>query len=580
MTPLHQTRGWQALESHLQSFRDFHLREAFATDPGRQQRFTAEACDIRLDYSKNLITEETMGLLGELAQQEEVMALRDDMFDGAVINNTEHRAVLHTALRNRSDHPVLVGDDDVMVDIRAVLDRMRAFVEDVREQRWLGHTGKPIQRVINIGIGGSDLGPQMVVEALKPYGRRFDTRFVSNVDASHLAEALRDADPETTLFVIVSKTFTTQETLANAGSARDWLVRRLGDPAAVSRHFVAVSTNLEAVEAFGIDPDCMFPFWDWVGGRYSLWSAVGLVIALAIGFDGFEQLLDGAHDMDRHFHAERFSRNLPMLMGLIGVWYASFWRMPAYAVLPYDQYLHRFPAHLQQLDMESNGKSVDRHGNAVPVPTGPILFGEPGTNGQHAFYQLIHQGSHVIPCDFIVPARSHNPIGAHHDMLVANAVAQAEALMTGKAADEVRQELKAAGISGSEARHLVPHKVFPGNRPSNLIMVEQVTPYTLGALVALYEHKIFVQGAIWRLNSFDQWGVELGKQLAKRVLGDIGAEAHVPTEGHDVSTNAAIDWLRHHRGSAETVDPAFETSEVIDSDEIAENADDGADADD
>jgi glucose-6-phosphate isomerase len=545
--PLDQTRAWQALDAHLGTLSGFHLRDAFTHDQNRQLRFTASACGLVFDYSKNLLTEETMGLLADLARQERVAEQRDAMLSGELFNITEQRAVLHTALRNRSNAPVMFNDADVMPGINEVLSAMRAFVEDVRGGKWLGHTGKRIEHVVNIGIGGSDLGPLMVVEALKPYGGRLQSHFVSNIDATHLAEVLKQVDPETTLFIIASKTFTTQETLTNARSARAWLVEKLGgDQAAVARHFVAVSTNGEAVSAFGIDPANMFGFWDWVGGRYSLWSAIGLVIALAIGFERFEALLQGAHDMDRHFATEKFSRNMPMLMGLIGLWYASFWRFPAYAVLPYDQYLHRLPAHLQQVDMESNGKGVDRSGHAVPVPTGPIVFGEPGTNGQHAFYQLIHQGTTVIPCDFILTAKSHNPIGEHHDILLAHGVAQAEALMTGKTPDEVRAELKADGITGSDAKALLPHKVFPGNRPSNLILMEELTPYTLGALIALYEHKVFVQGAVWRINSFDQWGVELGKQLAKRTLADLQSEPGSPIIGHDASTNAALSWLREH----------------------------------
>ena len=550
-TPLNQTKAWQALEAHRESLSGFHLRDAFTTDQNRHTRFSAEACGLVLDYAKNLITEETMGLLAALFEQEQVAAQRDAMFDGQVINTTEERAVLHTALRNRSNEPVLVDDADVMPGINAVLDQMRVFVEDVRSGQWLGHTGKRIEHVVNIGIGGSDLGPAMVVEALTPYADRFQTHFVSNVDATQIAEVLKRIDAETTLFIIASKTFTTQETLTNAHTARSWLIEQLGDDKAVSRHFVAVSTNTEAVAAFGIDTANMFRFWDWVGGRYSLWSAIGLVIALSIGFERFEELLDGAHGMDVHFRTEKFSRNLPMLLGALGLWYASFWEFPAYALLPYDQYLAKFPAHLQQMDMESNGKSIDRRSHAVPVSTGPIVFGEPGTNGQHAFYQLIHQGTGVIPCDFILPARSHNPLGQHHDILMAHAVAQAEALAMGKTIEEVRTELKADDIVGSAAKALAPHKVFTGNRPSNMILMEQVTPYTLGALIALYEHKVFVQGAVWHINSFDQWGVELGKQLAKRTLSDLQDDKSQPVTGHDCSTNAILDWLRRHRGQGE-----------------------------
>ena len=547
MTPLHRTAAWQALTQHVPVFDSFNLRDAFARDSNRHTRFSVNACGLFLDYSKNLITEETMGLLADLVKQEQVTAQRDAMFDGAITNMTEGRAVLHTALRNRANTPVIVEGEDVMPGINQVLDDMRVFVEDVRSGQWLGHTGKRIEHVVNIGIGGSDLGPAMVVDALTPYGGRFAIHFVSNVDASHLAEVLKQVEAETTLFIIASKTFTTQETLANAKSARGWLIDQLGSNGAVAKHFVAVSTNRQAVTDFGIDPANMFGFWDWVGGRYSLWSAIGLSIALSVGFERFVELLEGAHAMDRHFATAPFARNMPMLMAAIGVWYASFMGYPAYALLPYDQYLGRFPAHLQQMDMESNGKRVDRMGEPVPVSTGPIVFGEPGTNGQHAFYQLIHQGTQVIPCDFIVPARSHNPMGEHHDILMAHAVAQAEALAAGKNEDEVRAELKADGLVGSAAKSLTPHKVFPGNRPSNMIMMEQVTPHTLGALIALYEHKVFVQGAIWRINSFDQWGVELGKQLAKRTLSDLQDGAEDPVIGHDCSTNAILTWLKQHR---------------------------------
>lgn len=546
--PLSQSPAWRALGQHRNTLNDFHLRDVFAADTNRHTRFTAEAAGLFLDYSKNWVTEETMGLLGELLAQEDVERKRERLFAGEPINETEGRPALHMALRNRGRQPVLVDDQDVMPVVHQVLERLRVFVEDVRAGQWLGHTGKPIRHVVNIGIGGSDLGPRMAVAALAPYADRLESHFVANVDGADLAQVLAKTDPETTLFIIASKTFTTQETLTNANSARDWLLRHFdGDRAAIARHFVAVSTNAEAVEAFGIDPANMFGFWDWVGGRYSVWSAVGLSVALAIGFEQFEAFLDGAHAMDRHFVTERFSRNLPMLLGALGVWYRGFWDLPALAVLPYDQSLSLFPAHLQQLDMESNGKSTDLKGQAVSTATGPIIFGEPGTNGQHAFYQLIHQGTTVIPCDFIVPAKAHHDLEGHHDTLLAHAVAQAEALMTGKTADDVRAELKEDGIVGSAARALFPHKVFEGNRPSNMLLMEQLTPYTLGALVALYEHKVFVQGAIWRINSFDQWGVELGKQLAKQTLDDLKAPDDHPVAGHDCSTNGILTWLRQHR---------------------------------
>ncbi|MBV6632260.1 MAG: glucose-6-phosphate isomerase [Alphaproteobacteria bacterium] len=546
--PLSESPAWRALDQHRKSLDSFHLRDAFAADGNRHTRFTAEAAGLFLDYSKNWVTEETMGLLGDLLTQEDVERHRERLFAGEQINETEGRSVLHMALRNRSQQVVLVDDQDVMPAIHQVLERMRVFVEDVRAGQWLGHSGKQIQHVVNIGIGGSDLGPRMAVAALAPYADRLQSHFVSNVDGADLAATLAVVDPETTLFIIASKTFTTQETLANANSARDWLLGHFeGDRAAIAKHFVAVSTNSEAVQAFGIDPANMFGFWDWVGGRYSVWSAVGLSVALAIGFEQFEAFLDGAHAMDRHFVTERFSRNLPMLLAVLGIWYRGFWDLPAQALLPYDQSLSLFPAHLQQLDMESNGKSIDLKGHAVSTQTGPIIFGEPGTNGQHAFYQLIHQGTTVIPCDFIVPATAHHGLDGHHDILLAHAVAQAEALMTGKPAEAVRAELKAEGIVGSAARSLFPHKVFEGNRPSNMILMEKLTPYTLGALVALYEHKVFVQGSIWRINSFDQWGVELGKQLAKQTLSDLTASGDQPVDGHDCSTNGILTWLRRHR---------------------------------
>ncbi|MEM6902200.1 MAG: glucose-6-phosphate isomerase [Pseudomonadota bacterium] len=550
--PLSETPAWLALDQHRKALNAFHLRDAFAADPNRHTRFTAEAAGLFLDYSKNWVTEETMGLLGDLIVQEEVERHRERLFAGERVNETEDRPALHMALRNRGQRPVQIDEADVMPAIRQVLDRLRAFVEDVRSGQWRGHTGKPITHVVNIGIGGSDLGPRMAVAALAPYADRLSSHFVSNVDGADLDGVLATLDPETTLFIIVSKTFTTQETLANATSARAWLLSHFsGDGAAIARHFVAVSTNADAVSAFGIDPSNMFGFWDWVGGRYSVWSAVGLVVALAIGFDRFEAFLDGAHAMDRHFVTERFSRNLPMLMAAIGIWYRGFWDLPAMAVLPYDQSLALLPAHLQQLDMESNGKSIDLKGQTVSTQTGPIIFGEPGTNGQHAFYQLIHQGTTIIPCDLIVPANPHHDLPGHHDILLAHAVAQAEALMTGKDADAVRAELKEQGVVGSAAKALVPHKVFAGNRPSNMLLMEQLTPFTLGALIALYEHKVFVQGAIWRINSFDQWGVELGKQLAKQTLDDLTKAGDQPVAGHDCSTNGILDWLRRHRaGSA------------------------------
>jgi glucose-6-phosphate isomerase len=469
------------------------------------------------------------------------------MFSGDAINETEGRAVLHTALRNRGDRSATVDGADVMPDVRRVLSQMRAFTTSVREGAWMGHTGRAITDVVNIGIGGSDLGPVMVTEALRPYWKQgLRAHFVSNVDGTHLSEVLRQVQPETTLFIVASKTFTTQETLTNARSARQWLVDRLGAEDAVARHFVALSTNRDAVAEFGIDPANMFEFWDWVGGRYSLWSAIGLSIATVIGMDHFEDLLAGAYEVDEHVRTAPLRENIPVIMAALGVWYHNFFGAPSHAVLPYDQYLHRFPAYLQQADMESNGKRASRDGAIITgYTTGPIVWGEPGTNGQHAFFQLLHQGTHLVPCDFIVAAQSHNPIAPHQDILVANCIAQAEALMRGKTAEEARAELEQAGVSEGRIASLVPHKTFPGNRPSNTLMVERLTPRALGRLIALYEHKIFVQGVIWNIYSFDQWGVELGKQLAKVVLPELsGAEGE-----HDGSTRQLIEYYLKHKGT-------------------------------
>ncbi|MBP2230742.1 glucose-6-phosphate isomerase [Azospirillum agricola] len=550
MTALTRSPAWAALAQHRREFGDTHMRDLFAADPGRFDAFSLEAAGLFLDYSKNRATKDTLGLLLDLARQQDVEGWRDRMFAGEPINLTEKRAVLHTALRNRSDRPVRVDGRDVMPDVRAVLERMDAFATAVRDGTWTGYTGQPITDVVNIGIGGSDLGPVMVTEALKPFAHpHVALHFVSNVDGTHLAETLKWLDPDTTLFVIASKTFTTQETLTNAHSARRWFLESAKDEAHVARHFVAVSTNEAEVVKFGIDPANMFGFWDWVGGRYSLWSAIGLPIAIAIGPERFAELLDGAHAMDEHFRTAPLERNMPALLGLLGVWYRNFWDASSYAVLPYDQYLHRFAAYLQQLDMESNGKSVTRGGEPVDHDTGPVLFGEPGTNGQHAFYQLIHQGTSLIPCDFIAAAASHNPIGAeagaHHRILLSNVFAQAEALMRGKTADEVRAEMAKSGKAPKEVEALVPHRVFPGNRPSNTILVRSLTPAALGALIALYEHKVFVQGIVWDINSFDQWGVELGKQLAGAILPEL---TDGPREGaHDSSTTGLMAWWRANR---------------------------------
>ncbi|HOW98177.1 MAG TPA: glucose-6-phosphate isomerase [Kiritimatiellia bacterium] len=531
---------WKALQSHRRDMQGRSLRELFAEDAGRAARFSLEAGDLYLDYSKNLVTAETMTLLLALARAVDVPGAVADMFAGRKINETEDRAALHVALRNRSNIPIRVDGRDVMPEVNAVLERMAGFARRVRSGEWKGFTGRPIRNVVNIGIGGSDLGPVMAYEALKPFSERALTlRFVSNVDGTHIAEATRDLDAAETLFIVSSKTFTTQETMTNAQTARDWLLRALGDPAAVGRHFAAVSTNADKVTAFGIDPDNMFGFWDWVGGRYSLPSAIGLSLMIAIGPERFVELLEGYHVMDRHFAEAPPERNMPVLLALLGVWYNNFFGAETVAILPYDQYLARLPAYLQQADMESNGKSVSRRGKPVRCQTGPIVWGEPGTNGQHAFYQLIHQGTKLVPCDFIGFCRSQNPLGDHHAKLMANFFAQTEALAFGKSA----AELAAEGV----APRLVPHKTFGGNRPTNTILADALTPRVLGQLLALYEHKIFTQGVIWDIYSFDQWGVELGKILANRILPEIQSETE-PELRHDSSTNALLRRFRGRRG--------------------------------
>ncbi len=537
--------SWQALVRHHKEIANLHMRDLFAADPDRFRRFTLSLGDLLVDYSKNRITGETMGLLMALAREARVEEWRDRMFRGDSINVTENRAVLHVALRNRSNRPIMVDGRDVMPDVNRVLAQMRTFTEDVRSGRWTGWTGQRITDVVNIGIGGSDLGPVMVTEALRPYWHNELTpHFVSNVDGTHIAETLRRVHPETTLFIVASKTFTTQETLANAHTARRWFLEAAGSEAAIARHFVALSTNAAAVAKFGIDTRAMFEFWDWVGGRYSLWSAIGISIALMIGMDRFEELLAGAHEMDEHFRTAPLEENIPVVLAVLGVWYANFFGAPTHAILPYDQYLHRLPAYLQQGDMESNGKRVTRDGKEIHYTTGPVIWGEPGTNGQHAFYQLIHQGTHLIPADFIAPVETQNPVGDHHRLLLANFLAQTEALMKGKTAEEVRKELERTGAQGDALERLLPHKVFPGNRPTNSIMVKKLTPHTLGMLIAMYEHRIFVQGMIWNVNSYDQWGVELGKQLAAAILPELSGE--VPVSGHDGSTAGLI---RHIRGA-------------------------------
>lgn len=542
-----QTSAWKNLQAHYdQDMSKAHLRQLFAADPDRFAKFSRCTGDILVDLSKNIVTEKTWSLLQDLAIETKVPEAIQAMFNGEAINQTEGRAVLHTALRNLTGTPVMTGGKDIMPDVLQVLAQMKAFAAKVHTGEWKGYTGKPIKYIVNIGIGGSDLGPLMVTEALKPYQvPGIQSFFVSNVDGTHIAETLKKVDPEQTLFLVASKTFTTQETMTNAITARDWFLATAVDPDYVAKHFVALSTNEKAVVAFGIDTANMFGFWDWVGGRYSLWSAIGLSIVLTIGYDHFEQLLKGANAIDLHFKTAELPQNIPVLLALTGLWYTNFFGTQSEAILPYDQYMHRFAAYFQQGNMESNGKSVDRNGQAVGYSTGPIIWGEPGTNGQHAFYQLIHQGTPIIPCDFIAPAISHNPIGDHHVKLMSNFFAQTEALMNGKTEAEARTELEQSGLSPAETDRLTPFKAFPGNRPTNSILVKEITPFTLGQLIAMYEHKIFVQGIIWNIFSFDQWGVELGKQLANKILPELVHDT--PIDSHDSSTNGLINSFKHMR---------------------------------
>ncbi|MDN2669493.1 glucose-6-phosphate isomerase [Vibrio sp. 14N.309.X.WAT.E.F5] len=538
-----QTQAWKALTAHFESAQDMDMKELFAQDAKRFESFSTRfGSDILVDYSKNLVDAETMQHLFALANETEVKSAIEAMFGGDAINKTEGRSVLHTALRNRSDKPVMVDGKDVMPAVNAVLAKMELFTHRIVSGEWKGYTGKEITDVVNIGIGGSDLGPYMVTEALTPYKTRLNMHFVSNVDGTHIVETLKPLNPETTLFLVASKTFTTQETMTNAHSARDWFLAEAGDSAHVAKHFAALSTNAASVAEFGIDTDNMFEFWDWVGGRYSLWSAIGLSISLSVGFDNFVELLDGAHEMDNHFASTEFESNIPVILALIGIWYNNFHGAESEAILPYDQYMHRFAAYFQQGNMESNGKFVDREGNPVEYQTGPIIWGEPGTNGQHAFYQLIHQGTKLIPSDFIAPAISHNPASDHHQKLMSNFFAQTEALAFGKTKETVKAEFLAAGKTAEEAAELAPFKVFEGNRPTNSILVKQMTPRTLGNLIAMYEHKIFVQGVIWNIFSFDQWGVELGKQLANQILPELADDAQVTS--HDSSTNGLINAFK------------------------------------
>jgi glucose-6-phosphate isomerase len=548
MHKLSNSPAWLALKAHQQTIADTHMRDLFESDPKRFEKFSLVFNDILFDYSKHRITDETLQLLLKLAEERDVKGWANKMFKGDAINTTENRSVLHIALRNRSKHPIVVEGKNVMPEVNEVLGRMRKFANDVRNGEWKGFSGKPITDVVNIGIGGSDLGPAMVTEALLDYQRpNINFHFVSNIDSTQMFETNRHLNPETTLFIIASKTFTTQETMTNARSAREWFMSIAKDESAIPRHFVAISTNTDEVIKFGISPELMFEFWDWVGGRYSLWSAIGLSIVIAAGMSRFEELLQGAHEMDEHFLHAPLEQNLPVIMGMIGIWYNNFFDADTHAIIPYDQYLRRLPAYIRQLDMESNGKRVDREGKPVDYATGPIIWGELGSNGQHAFFQLIHQSERLIPADYIAMIENKHPIGEHQTILLANFFAQTEALMRGKNAREVTEELKAHGLNEAQIKQLLPHKIFPGNKPSNSIVLQKLDPKTLGSLIAFYEHKVFVQGIIWNINSFDQWGVELGKQLAKAIQPELtGAE---PVKSHDCSTNNLINYFKTNRQS-------------------------------
>ena len=545
-----ETQSWKDLVEHFKEMKSVHMKDLFADDPDRFKKYSIRFNGILVDYSKNIITEETLSLLLKLTDDVGLRDALNKMFNGERINETEDRAVLHTALRNRINTPVCVNDKDVMPEVKAVLSKMKDFSEKIISGEWKGFTGKKITDIVNIGIGGSDLGPVMVTECLRPYAKEgLEVHFVSNVDGTHITETLKALNPETTLFLIASKTFTTQETMTNAFAAREWFLKCAKDHAYVAKHFVALSTNIEKVEEFGIDKDNMFVFWDWVGGRYSLWSAIGLSIACYIGYENYAELLQGAFEMDSHFRESPFERNIPVILALIGIWYNNFFGAQTEVILPYDQYMHRFPAYFQQGNMESNGKSVDRNGKKVDYQTGPVIWGEPGTNGQHAFYQLIHQGTKIIPADFLAPAISHNRIGEHHNILLSNFFAQTEALLNGKTGEEVIEELKRDGKSDDEIQKLSPHKVFEGNRPTNSILFNKLTPKELGSLIAMYEHKIFVQGVIWNIFSFDQWGVELGKQLAKKILPEL--KDNKPVNSHNSSTNGLINTFKEMRKPSE-----------------------------
>ena len=543
-----ETQAYKYLADHFIDINSKNMKQLFTEDSERFQKFTILFDDILLDYSKNRINDTTIALLVQLAKECKLDEAIKAMYSGEAINQTENRPVLHIALRNQSNTPIMVDGKDVMPEVNRVLEKMKSFSDKVISGEWKGYTGKAITDVVNIGIGGSDLGPVMVTEALKAYKNHLNMHFVSNIDGTHMVETLKTVDPETTLFLVASKTFTTQETMTNAHTARSWFLEKGASEEDIAKHFAALSTNSKDVAAFGINTDNMFEFWDWVGGRYSLWSAIGLPIALSLGFDKFEELLKGAHATDQHFENTPFEKNIPVILGLLGVWYINFFDAETQAILPYDQYMHRFAAYFQQGDMESNGKHVDRNGNEVDYETGPVIWGEPGTNGQHAFYQLIHQGTRLIPCDFIAPAQSLNPIGEHHPILLSNFFAQTEALMNGKTAEQIDTELSAEGKSAEDIAKLAPFKVFEGNRPTNSFLLKKVTPYTLGSLIAVYEHKIFVQGIIWNIFSFDQWGVELGKQLAKSILPELKGDEQVNT--HDASTNGLINQYKAWRAKS------------------------------
>lgn len=546
-----QTSAYKKLGEHAEVMRALNLRELFASDSKRFDKFSIHLNGLLFDYSKHRVIEETLGLLVELAEECQLKTAIEAQFTGRPINETENRAVLHTALRDFTSTPIIVDGKNIKEDIQEVLSQMCAFTNQVILGEWKGYSGKPIKTIVNIGIGGSDLGPVMVTEALKAYKNHLDIRFISNIDSTHLVETVKDLDPETTLFLIVSKTFTTQETMTNAQSAKKWLLASVPETIleeiAVSKHFVAISTNAQAVQEFGIDPKNMFVFWDWVGGRYSLWSAVGLSICLSIGYENFETLLAGAHEADMHFRHAPFNHNIPVIMALLGIWYSEFFSADTHAVLPYDQYLHRFPAFLQQLDMESNGKSVDRNGKRVNYNTGPVVWGEPGTNGQHAFFQLLHQGTTIVPADFIAAAQALNPLDNHHELLFSNFLAQTEALMNGKTPEEAAAELAAMGLSEAEIQALLPYKVFEGNRPSSTLLIERLTPRQLGKLIALYEHKVFVQGVIWNIFSYDQFGVELGKKLAGTLQKEISSQNY--TGKHDASTLGLLSYYKKWRST-------------------------------